>query len=327
MIVNKITTEIFIERAKQIHGDKYDYSQVEYKSMKTPVVIICPIHGKFYQTPENHLEGKGCSECAYDKLREKLKYSTEEWIKIAKEKRGNKYDYSKVNYINAHTKVCIICPTHGEFWQTPHNHISLNQECPKCARESRTNKLKMPLNVFISKSKDVHTIKYDYSKVKYIDKDTKVEIICPIHGSFWQSPHSHLKGSGCPKCNQSKGEKVIEQYLNKNSISFYNQYIINIDKSINPSGVAKIDFYLPEHNLFIEYNGEQHYISKEYFGGELRFNQQQLRDSYVRMYCKNNNINLLEIEYIDIDNIENILNKYFKNESIIQKTCSRSPNT
>lgn len=113
----------------------------------------------------------------------------------------------------------------------------------------------MSLNVFISKSKDVHTIKYDYSKVKYIDKDTKVEIICPIHGSFWQSPHSHLKGSGCPKCNQSKGEKIIEQYLNENSINFYNQYIINIDKSINPSGVAKIDFYLPEYNLFIEYNG------------------------------------------------------------------------
>ena len=84
MIVNKITTEIFIERAKQVHRDKYDYSQVEYKSMKTPVVIICPIHGKFYQTPENHLEGKGCSECAYDKLKEKLKYSTEKWIKKRK---------------------------------------------------------------------------------------------------------------------------------------------------------------------------------------------------------------------------------------------------
>ena len=126
----KLTTEQFIERAKQIHGDEYDYSKVNYIDKTTKICIICRKHGEFWQRPSDHLDGYGCLECA----RESRKLTTEEFIKRAQEIHGNKYDYSKVNYIDNKTKVCVICPKHGEFWQTPGNHIGNKQECPECAR-------------------------------------------------------------------------------------------------------------------------------------------------------------------------------------------------
>ena len=111
----------FIEKAKAVHGDKYDYSKVEYVKAKEKVCIICQEHGEFWQTPNNHLRGEGCPFCYGSK-----KLTTEEFISKAKQIHGNKYDYSNVNYVNKYTKVCIICPEHGEFWQKPSNHLKGN---------------------------------------------------------------------------------------------------------------------------------------------------------------------------------------------------------
>lgn len=128
-------TDNFIEKAKNIsiHKNKhYIYSETVYIDNKTPVCIICPKHGRFWQKPNNHLSGCGCPKCANEERREKNVSCTAEFIKKAKEKHKNEsYDYSKVKYINAHTKVCIICSKHGEFWQTPYNHLN-GQGCPKC---------------------------------------------------------------------------------------------------------------------------------------------------------------------------------------------------
>ena len=123
----KLTTEEFIEKAKIYHDDRYDYSKVEYINTDTKVCIICPEHGEFYQTPHRHICGNGCPDCSGTK-----KLTTEEFIEMANIIHVNKYDYSKVEYINTDTKVCIICPEHGEFWQTPHNHIGSRQGCPNC---------------------------------------------------------------------------------------------------------------------------------------------------------------------------------------------------
>lgn len=128
------TTEEFIERARKVHGEKYDYSKVKYVNNCTKVCIICPEHGEFWQTPNDHLSGRGCPKCALEKFRS----NTEEFIEEAKKIHGDKYDYSKVNYINNYTKVCIICPEHGEFWQTPSNHLS-GRGCSICS-ESRLEK-------------------------------------------------------------------------------------------------------------------------------------------------------------------------------------------
>lgn len=119
---------------------------------------------------------------------------TIQFIKKAKQVHSDKYDYSKVEYVNANTKVCIICPKHGEFWQIPRRHIQ-GSNCNKCTHHyTRTT------TEFIQEAKKVHGDKYDYSKTEYVDTNTKVCILCPIHGEFWQLPPNHLKGKGCRKC-------------------------------------------------------------------------------------------------------------------------------
>lgn len=158
---------------------------------------------------------------------------------------------------------------------------------------------------FIEQAIIVHGNKYDYSKAKYDGCKKKICIICPKHGKFEQTLVNHLSGSGCPKCNESKGEKYITNWLNNKNVKYIAQYKIPIDTNINSSGNAFIDFYIPEFNTFIEYNGEQHYIPKDKFGGVITFERQQKRDQYVRDYCFKNNIKLIEIKYND--NINNKL--------------------
>ena len=150
-----LKNSIFIEKAKQIHNDKYDYSKVNYVNSRTKVCIICPTHGEFWQTPHNHLKGYGCAECGKEKSH-LSKMTTEDFIVKSKEIHGNKYDYSKACYKTCDTKVCIICPEHGEFWQTPSNHIN-GSGCPKCANEKRKNALLKDTKLFV----DVATLVHD----------------------------------------------------------------------------------------------------------------------------------------------------------------------
>lgn len=295
----KKTTEQFIEQARAIHGDKYDYSKTEYKGCKEKVCIIChekdefgEEHGEFWQTPDNHINGKqGCPKCGGQ-----TNVTTELFIKRARKVHGDKYDYSKVNYVNNRTNITIICPIHGEFVQLPANHLK-GEGCYECGRVRTGDAKRVSVEESIRKAKMIHGDFYDYSKVTYNKIADKVTIICPKHGEFEQTMNNHLGGQGCPKCCQSKGEKAITNWLIDKNIKFISQYKIDIDSNINTSGNAFIDFYLPGHNMFIEYNGEQHYVAKERFGGEIGLQRQQRRDEYVRNYCKEHNIKLIEIKY------------------------------
>jgi len=209
LILQTMNTNSFIKRAKEVHGDKYDYSKVKYINSRTKVCIICPEHGEFWQKPYSHLKGFGCSRCGGTG-----KVSLDEFIKRAKEVHGDKYDYSKVEYKGMHTKVCIICPEHGEFWQKPSNHISLKQGCPMCNNRSYNTKS------FIKRAREVHGDKYDYSKVEYINAHTKVCIICSEHGEFWQRPNDHLNGCGCPNCGRenvwnTRGRITTEEFIKR----------------------------------------------------------------------------------------------------------------
>lgn len=253
----KKTREEFIEQAKIIHGDKYDYSKVEYKTTHDKVCIICPEHGEFWQTPHNHLKGEGCPICAKDKI-SRLKYTQDEFISKAKEIHGNKYDYSKVNYHNVTDKICIICPKHGEFWQIPYLHLN-GVGCPKCAAEEQGLKSRLTQDEFISKAKEIHGDKYDYSKVNYLTSKDKVSIICPKHGEFLQTPDKHLSGCGCPKCVyvDSKDENLIYEYIS-NLIGQEN--VIRHDRTILDG--KEIDIYIPSLRIGIEYNG-LYFHSKE----------------------------------------------------------------
>ena len=199
----KLTKEEFIEKAQKVHGGKFDYSKVKYTDNATKVCIVCPIHGEFYQTPRGHLSGKGCRKCGVKKRSEDRKSNSCEFICKANAIHGNKYDYSKVKYKRNHENVCIVCPEHGEFLQTPHNHLA-GKGCPKCGMIRAKECLKTNESEFKVKASKIHGCKYDYSKVEYVNNLTKVCIICPEHGEFWQVPSSHLDGHGCPKCYAQK---------------------------------------------------------------------------------------------------------------------------
>lgn len=128
----KKISDSFIKRAKKVHSNKYDYSTVKYESAKTKVTIICKIHGVFEQVPSSHLNGCGCPNCGNESVGDLNRKSEDNFIKDAMEKHGNKYDYSIVDYKGAHTKIKIICATHGVFEQIPHNHLN-DRGCPSCS--------------------------------------------------------------------------------------------------------------------------------------------------------------------------------------------------
>jgi len=231
--------------------------------------------------------------------------TTEEFIIKAKSIHGNKYDYSKVNYLNVRTKVKIICYKHGEFNQTPNKHLK-NSGCPKCGFISRCNKVRSNTKEFIEKTKNIHGNKYDYSKVNYVGKENKVIIICSKHGEFNQTPHNHLSGNGCPICRESKGEIKIREFLIKNNISFIAQKRFNDCRYILP---LPFDFYLPKHNICIEYQGIQHYKPRCKFGGEKEFKKIKIKDLIKLNYCEEKKINLITINYKE--NVNEILSRFF----------------
>jgi len=198
-------TASFIEKCTSLHGGKYDYSEVVYKDSKTKVKIICPDHGRFEMIAGKHTQGRKCPECAkeasYEALRSnnpKPPKDTEWFVEASRGVHGRKYDYSMVEYKSMHSKVKIVCPEHGSFLQEPNSHLRGRAGCPECAG-MRSLSL-TPTEWFIEKSKSVHGNKYGYEKVDYINSDTSVTLVCPIHGDFLQRPVVHLRGNNCPKC-------------------------------------------------------------------------------------------------------------------------------
>ena len=287
----KLTTEEFIEKAKIVHKNRYDYSKVIYTNNHTKVCIICPKHDEFFQQPNDHLNGSGCPKCWVRKLPK----TTKMFIKNAKEIHGNEYNYSKVNYCNARTKVCIVCSIHGEFLQIPITHTR-GSGCPKCGLIKISKYFSLNNEKFIKKANKVHNNKYDYSKVNYCNAKTKVCIICPKHGEFFQNAGNHLHGYNCPKCNSSNGEERIERYLKEQNIKYITQK--RFDDCRNKLKLP-FDFYLPEIKTCIEFNGQQHYESIKYWGGDSTLEYVQRNDKIKRNYCKTNNIRLIEIPYTE----------------------------
>lgn len=279
-----LTKETFIVKAKKVHGDKYDYSKVKYINNKTEVCIICPEHGEFWQRPDNHLKGNGCYKCGRNIMGKKQTKNTEQFINEAKKVHGDKYDYSKVKYISCFEEVCIICPKHGEFWQRPANHL-FGQGCPKC-----NGKLVNSTKSFIENAIKIHGNKYDYSKVSYITTHKKVCIICQEHGEFWQTPHAHLQGQGCPHCKESKLEIEVENTLSENGIKHIKQCRKDTLEWLDK---LSLDFYLPEYNIAIECQGRQHFQSDVFFGGEEGFFEQIERDNRKATLCLEHGVKLI----------------------------------
>jgi len=183
----------FIEKSKLVHGDKYDYSLVDYKNLRTKVKIICSEHGEFEQMPDKHLMKRGCPYCGGTK-----KLTTNMFIEKASIVHNNYYDYSLVDYKISHVEIKIKCPKHGEFQQLPYVHLS-GCGCKKCASN---------INNFIENANKAHNNKYDYSLTDYKNTYTRVKIICKKHGEFEQFPQSHID-AGCVLC--SREENFIQE--------------------------------------------------------------------------------------------------------------------
>jgi hypothetical protein len=283
--MKRLTTEEFIIKAKLVHNNTYDYSLVNYVNSHDKVRIICSVHGEFEQRPNNHLNSGGCKKCYHDNNN----IGNDNFISKAKQIHGDTYDYSVTKYLESKGKIKIICPIHGIFEQRASNHLS-GKGCIKCHNKSRlSNDLE-----FIEKAKEKHGDRYDYSNLKYVNDKTKIKIICQNHGEFSQKPSNHLFGQGCPICRESKGERELRQLLKLNNIEYTPQY-----KFLNckDKKVLAFDFYLPDYNTCIEYQGIQHYEPVKLFGGEEKFKIQQKRDKIKMEYCQNNNIPLIIIKY------------------------------
>lgn len=295
-MAKKLTQEYYINKCIEVHGDKYDYSLVVYKNKRTKIKIIRPVHGVFEQTPINHLQGSGCPFCNTDVRRKK------DYVRKCKEKHNNKYDYSLIKYKNARERVKIICPEHGIFQQGLYDHLK-GDGCPYCSGK------KMNTELFIKKSKLIHNDKYDYELTKYESTLKEVQIICKKHGIFKQKPNIHLSGHGCPICKMSNKENEIISYLIENRIKYEYQKTFNGCKY---KYKLYFDFYIPEYNFCIEYNGVQHYKPCSYFGGVDAYNKTKIRDKIKKEFCKRNNIKLCTISYKT--NLLKKLNQIFNNE-------------
>lgn len=286
--------EDFIAKAKQIHGNKFGYDDVKFKGYDEEVTINCPIHGKIKITPKVHLRGHGCYECGRIANKEKRTKPQEDFISQAILLWGDKYDYSKVDYQGADKNVTIVCPIHGDFQKKPYNHLS-GQGCEKCSAEEISKRFRKPLDVFLSQARQVHGKKYNYKNVEYKNTDTPVEIICPNHGSFEQTPYAHINlRSGCPYCHESKGERMTSQVLDELGIKYKREYSFD-DCLGKKCRRLYFDFYLPKYNTLIEYDGKQHFEPLP--NREYEFEETLERDEIKNNYAKNNKIKLIRIPY------------------------------
>jgi hypothetical protein len=282
----KLDKEKFIKKSIEIFGNKYDYSLVDYVNARTPVKII--FDGIVYeQRPQYHLSGL-CPEGINV-------IDTESFIAKSKKIFKNRYDYSLVEYKNKDEYVKILY--NGQMYlQRPYYH--LRGDKPEKRNRKKTTE------EFIAISNIIHGFKYSYDKLKYKDSSSKVIITCPLHGDFEQISNSHLQGHGCSLCNESKGEKIISKFLDKNKNNYSRQ-----KKFIDCRNVFELpfDFYIPSKRTLIEFDGIQHFQPVEYFGGVSAYNILNENDKIKNDYCEENYINLIRIRYDQIDKIEEIL--------------------
>ena len=354
------TKEEFIEKSINKFGNIFNFSKTEYVDSRTEIIVTCPIHGDFRAIPKEFLRTKyGCPKCGHDQSNLTRRILPEEFMTKLKNKFGNKYDYSKVDYQGQKKYITLICPEHGEFTIRADNL----QECQKCINHYRytiqdvqniANKHNITILEYINSKSSIkckcNKCNTEFTTYfaslnnnlicpectrqlkhkKFIDKlyEINPDIIilteyqkteenvlckCKICNYEWcATPHNLLHGTGCPSCLSSKGERLVKSFLEHNKIKFIQQYKIVGD--FNSRSKMFIDFYLPDYNTFIEYNGIQHYIPIKHFGGELQLQKQIIRDSDLRNYCEENNIKLIEIKYTEnvFEILKNKLSEFLK---------------
>ncbi len=301
----RLNTDQFVKRAKEVHGDdRYDYSMVDYVHGETPILIGCNIldHPLFFQTPLRHLAGGGCPVCGKILSSRKLHYTTKRFIEEANRVHGEgKYIYTGVVYEHSETPVLIICAAcNHSFLQSPHGHLK-GQGCPACAKQRNIKSTKSTTDRFIAAAILKHGEgRYIYSEVEYEHSMTPVLIGCSIsnHSPFWQTPHNHLAGCGCPVCSESTGEKAVAKFLTDAGISYEREKTF---PDLISEKQLYIDFWIESLNTAIEYNGAQHVRPIKWFGGEKTLAGILIRDEAKRNWAKSKGIKLIEVAHTETD--------------------------
>lgn len=312
----KRTTEGFIKEAREKWGEQFDYSKVEYKTSNAKVIIGCKKegHGFFEQVANSHLMGMlGCKQCNLTS-----QWTAETFLKKAKEKHGSFYDYSKVEFIDRHTEVKVICPKHGLFHVKPSNHV--RSGCRKCAG-SEVSSLKQ----FISKANEHWDGEYDYSEVVFKNVSTNVLIKCPYHGPFSQRPSHHLDGAGCPTCRESRGEFLIRRTLRKLNLEHLQQ--TKFPECRNKQELP-FDFALIYSGKFglIEFQGDQHFRVVSFGKGKKSdLKGVKKRDKIKKDFCKKFGIPLLILTSQDIDSLETKIQKFVSDVESASPSMTKIP--
>lgn len=296
---SKKTTEQFIKEAKTLYGDnRYSYEKTIYINADTKVTVTCPVHGDFQTRPADFIRGHGCPKCKGIKTKEfnitTKRYTKEQFIEKGKLLYNNLFSYEQCEYINSRIKVLLhsnLC--NEDFLITP-SHFLVG-DIPKKYLGIEYKDVNINTEIFIQRSKLIFGDTFTYNNSKCINTKSPICVTCKTHGDFYTNWADHLYHQcGCPKCNQSKGERIISEFLDLNSISYIPQYPLKIGNKL-----LKVDFCIMYDGkiIYIEYNGIQHYKPVEFFGGEEKFRKQVERDNNLRQYCKENNIRLLEYSY------------------------------
>ena len=289
----RITQEQFIKNARATHGDFYDYSKSVYTTTHKKVIITCPEHGDFTQTPANHCFGQRCPQCG-DKVKSLKKTKTQdEFIMECRVMHGDAYDYSNTKYTGVFNQITVICKVHGEFTQIAHDH-QRGRGCNKCGTIKRGQSQMYDTNKFIEMSNKRHDYFYDYSKSVYTGAFNKVEIICPVHGSFLQQASIHYgkMGAGCPMCATGESYKFedIDTILgrSKREATF---------DGCKDKKKLRFDRYVKSKNILLEYDGEQHFRINKVWNPDDSFSDLIRRDKIKTEYAINNGYNFIRIKY------------------------------
>lgn len=260
--------EKYIDRLLEKHGNKFDYSKVEYVKTTDKVIIICDVHGGYIQRWADHIQGNGCPICSNESKKLRQFKTTDTFIERSIKKFGDKFDYSKTKYVSHKDYLIITCKKHGDIQVKPVQHFRSKIGCSRCSYDNTNSNTED----FITKAKITHGDKFDYSMSDYSNSKVYVKIKCDVGHIFEQRPNDHLNGRGCNICasdlTMSEGEKELVGYIS----SIYNGRILENNRSV--IFPREVDIYLPDLKIAIEYNGLYYHSEvskdKDYHIGKTR---------------------------------------------------------
>lgn len=283
------TTGEWVSEIENECPNMWDFSLTQYKGRSIKVAIICKKCRHTFTAFPKYFgnRGKRCPECI--RQEGELQY-----IKEVSKIHKDLYEYCEVYYVNNKTKIQVYCKSCEKFFNIRPDAHKRGQGCPKCGIAKMSKGKVLSHDEYMKKIKYVHNNSYTYENAIYSGMRNNIQIECPKHGTFIQTAQNHLNGTGCPMCRESKGEREISKFLDNHRIEYVREKIYDDCRRARP---LPFDFYLPEYDVIIEYDGIQHFIPIEYFGGEQSLTYIQENDLIKSEYCERNNITLMRIRY------------------------------